>query len=246
MGTVGATGRRADVSPRLVARITGLFYLLTFLAGIFAQGFVSNRLLAGNASATAAGILAHRSLFQLGFTFYMVEMVCNIIMIVLFYYVLRPAGRILALVATALGLAGCVIKTFSRVFYIVPLFVLESGTHASVFSTAQLQTQASLLLRVNNQGAGMALLFAGLYAVLTGYLIIRSTFLPRIIGVLAVIGGAGWLTFFSPTLGFQLFYQIAALGFLGALVLILWLLIVGVNEERWKAQASAGAASIWK
>jgi len=92
---------------------------------------------------------------------------------------------------------------------------------------------------VNDHGAAVALAFFGFYALLTGYLIIKSTFLPRILGVLSVIGGLGWLSFLYPPLGYRLFPYVAAFGVLGAAALILWLLVVGVNEQRWKEQASA-------
>jgi Domain of unknown function (DUF4386)/Protein kinase domain len=232
----------AEASPRRMARITGTFYLLTVLAGLFAQGFVSNRLVVfGDASATAANILAHKSLFRLSFTVFMIEMVCNIAMIVFFYVLLKPAGRSVSLLAGALGLTGCAIKAFSRVFYIVPLFILERAPTMSAFSPEQWRAQALLLLEVNDHGAGMALAFAGLYAVLTGYLILRSTFLPRILGVMSVVAGAGWLTFLSPTLGPSLFVYVAPFGLLGAAALIAWLLIRGVDEQRWKEQLAAAA-----
>jgi hypothetical protein len=83
----------------------------------------------------------------------------------------------------------------------------------------------------------MALVFFGVYALLTGYLILRSTFLPRFLGVLSVLGGLGWLSFLYLPLGYRLFPYIAALGLLGAISLIFWLLIFGVNEQRWKEQA---------
>ena len=239
MGTAVMTYRITETSPRTKARITGVFYLLTMLTGIFAQGFVSGRLVVdGDAAATATNILAHKSLFQLGFTVYLIEMACQIAMTALFYDLLKPAGRSVSLLAAFLGFTGCVIKTFSRLFFIAPLFILGGAHYLSVFSAEQLQALALLFLKVNDQGAGIALAFFGFYALLTGYLIIRSTFLPRILGVWSVVAGLGWLTFLSPTLGYRLFPYIAAFGLLGAVSLILWLLVFGVNEQRWKEQAS--------
>jgi len=109
----------------------------------------------------------------------------------------------------------------------------------NVFSPGQLQALALLFLKVNDRGAGIALAFFGFYALLTGYLIIKSTFLPRILGVLSVVAGIGWLTFLDPPLGYRLFPYLAAFGLLGAAALIFWLLVFGVNEQRWKEQASA-------
>jgi len=83
------------------------------------------------------------------------------------------------------------------------------------------------------------LVFFGFYALLTGYLILRTTFLPRFLGVLSVLGGLGWLTFLNQPLGYRMFPYIAVLGILGAVALIVWLLVFGVNEQRWKEQASA-------
>ena len=230
----------AETSPRLKARVTGVFYLVTILTGVFAQGFVSRTLVVdGDAAATAANLLAHKSLFQFGFAVYLVEMACQIAMTALFYDLLKPAGRSVSLVAAFLGLAGSVIKTFSRVFFIVPLFVLGGAHYLSVFSAEQLQALALLFLKVNDRGAGVALVFFGFYALLTGYLIIRSTFLPRILGVLSVVGGLGWLSFLYLPLAHRAFPYVAVFALLGAAALILWLLVFGVNEQRWKEQASA-------
>ena len=240
MSTAVMTEQIAKSSPRLTARITGVFYCVTILTGIFAQGFVSGRLVVdGDAVATATNILAHSSLFQLGFAVYLIEMAFQIAMTALFYDLLKPAGRSISLLAAFLGFAGCVIKTFSRVFFIAPLFVLGGAHYLSVFSPEQLQALALLFLDVNDHGAAIALVFFGFYGLLTGYLIIRSTFLPRILGVLSVLGGLGWLSFLYPPLGYRLFPYIAAFGLLGAVTLIVWLLVFGVNEPRWKEQAGA-------
>jgi hypothetical protein len=238
--------RIAETSPRLKARIAGAFYLLAMLTGIFAQGFVSGSLVVdgdGDAAATATNILTHRGLFQLGFAVYLIEMASQIAMTALFYDLLKPAGRSVSLVAAFLGLTGCIIKTFSRLFFIAPLFILGGAHYLSVFSREQLQALALLFLRVNDHGAAIALVFFGFYAPLTGYLIIRSTFLPRILGVFSVVAGVGWLTFLYQPLGYRLFPYIAALGLLGAASLMLWLLVFGVNEQRWKEQASAALST---
>ena len=123
------TERIGEMSPCTKARITGVFYLLTILTGIFAQGFVSGRLVVdGDAAATATNIVTHSGLFQLGFAVYLVEMACQIAMTALFYELLKPAGRSISLLAAFLGLAGCVIKTLSRVFLSPPCSSWEART----------------------------------------------------------------------------------------------------------------------
>src|SRR5947209_19808174 len=163
-----------EVSPRFLARMTGALYLLTILTGIFAQGLVSERLVVfGDAAVTANNILAHKNLFQAGFSIYMVEMACQMAITALFYKLLKPAGSSVSLVAAFLGLAGCVIKTFSGLFYIAPLLVVGGSHYLRVFSAEQLQALALLFLKVNAQGAAIALPFLGFYALQTGHLILR-------------------------------------------------------------------------
>jgi hypothetical protein len=172
-------------------------------------------------------------MFRLGFTIYLIEMVGQIVTTVLFYQLLKPVNKTVALLAVILGVVGCTIKTVGRLFYYAPLLI-------GALDTDQLQALSLLLLKINDHAAAMALAFFGFETVLEGYLIVRSTFLPRILGVVAVIGGLGWLAFLWPPLGYRVFPYVAAVALLGLLATIAWMLIVGVNEERWKAQA-AGA-----
>ena len=231
--------RTTETSPRLKARITGVFYLLTLLTGVFAQGFVSERLIVfGDAAATATNILTHKGLFQLGFTVYLIEMACQVATAVLFYQLLNPVNRTVALLALFLEVTGCIIKTFARVFYIAPLFVLGRPAALEGFSAEQLQSVALILLKVNDQGAGAALGFFGFSTLLGGYLVFRSTFLPRWLGVLALISGLCWLTFIYPPFGRSIFGYTAIFGLLSSVAMIVRLLM-GVNEERWKEAAAA-------
>ena len=231
------------MSTRSIARTAGAFYLAYVIAGIIAQEFISERMIVwGDAAATASHILAHASLFRLGFTIYLIEMIAQIVTTVLFYQLLKPVNKSVALLALIFGLVGCTIKTLSRLFYYAPLIVLGGAASFGAFNTEQLQSLSLVLLKVNDHAAAMALVFFGFETTLEGYLIIRSTFLPRILGVAAVIGGLGWLTFLWPPLGYQLFLYLAAVALLGVLATIGWLLVVGVNEERWRAQATVAAA----
>ncbi|HEY6066143.1 MAG TPA: DUF4386 domain-containing protein, partial [Thermoanaerobaculia bacterium] len=215
--------------------------------GLFARSFVDRRLIAsGDAAATATNIAAHRGLLELGFVVYMIEMACNVAMTALYYQLLKPVSRTGSLLAAFFSLVGCVVKIFTRLFYIAPLLVLGGEGYLRAFRPDQSQALAQLFLEVNDHGAGMALAFFGFATILKGWLIIRSIFLPKFLGVLSIIAGVGWLTWLHPSLGYRTFAYVAPLGLLGAAAQILWLLVVGVNEERWKEQASASAASIWR
>lgn len=223
-----------ETSPQVYARIAALLYLVTIAAGIIAQMVIGSRIIVdGDAAMTANNIMAHKDLFQMGFTVYLIEMACQIAQTVLFYILLRPVSRNIALLALVFSLVGCTIKALSRLFYIAPLLVLGGSSYLRIFSAEQLQALALLFLNVNSQAAGIALAFFGVSTFLNGYLIFRSTFLPQILGVLSMTAGLGWLTFLYPPLGNQLFMYVLLLGLIGSVSQILWLLAKGVNVEKW-------------
>jgi len=92
----------------------------------------------------------------------------------------------------------------------------------------------------------IAMVFFGLNTVVTGYLVFRSTFLPRALGVVSVVGGVGWLIYLYEPLALRLESWIVGTGVLGALATVVWLVVKGVDEQEWKEQANAAAASIWR
>ena len=159
-------------SPRLLARPAGVFFLLTIVGGIIAQACVSERLINfSDAAATANNILANRQMFQIGFTVYLMEMVFQLITGLLLYRLLRLVNPTLSLLMLLFELTGIIIKTFARVFYITPLWVLDgSGTLAGL-DAGQLQSIVLVFLKVNDFGAATALAFFGFSTTLAGYLV---------------------------------------------------------------------------
>jgi hypothetical protein len=235
------------MSRRTKGRFAGALYLLYIIAGVYAQAFISDRLVVfHDATATAANILANQSTYGLGLSIYLLEMAGQIATVVLFYQLLKPVSRTGAMLAAAFELTGCGIKIFSRLFYFAPLLVLGGGaSYLSAFNKEQLDSIALLLLRINDNGAAIALAFFGFSTLLQGWLIYRSGFLPRWLGVIGIIGGFGWLTFLSPPLGMRLFLYLAVYALIGSLATIVWLLTVGVDEQRWRQRAAQAASSIW-
>ena len=150
------------------------------------------------------------------------------------------------MLAAIFGLVGCVIKTLARLFYFSPMLVLGGAHYLAVFDANQLQALALLFLRVNYHAEAIAVVFFGLSAVVKGYLVFKSTFLPSALGVLSVIGGLGWLTYLYEPFAARVVTYILIASVVGAVANILWLLVFGVNEQRWKEQASMAAASIWR
>src|SRR5256714_326423 len=235
-----------EFATRGKARLAGVFSLITIVGGVTAQGLISDRLVIfSNAATTAQNILGHEPLFRLGFTIYMIEMAAQIATTLLFYQLLKPVNKSVAQLSAAFSLVGCTIKIFARVLYLTPVFVLGRAHSFAGFSAEQLQALSLFSLRANDQGAGAALIFFGFNTLLDGYLILRSTFLPRFLGILAMISGILWLTFLSPALGARMFLFAAAIALPGALLMIGWLLIRGVDEQRWRDRASVARASIW-
>lgn len=233
-------------SPRTLARVVGVFYLLTIVAGVVAQMAISERIVvAGDPPATAAAIVANRDLYVLGYSIYLIEMICQVVMVTLLYRLLWPAGRAIAQLSLVLSLTGCGIKAMSRLFYLAPIMVIGGGPMFRGIPAEQLPDLAQLLLRLNDMGAGVALPFFGVAVILEGYLILRSTFLPRVLGVLSILGGSGWVLFLRPALGAEFFVVIIGVALLGALAKIGWFLVVGVDETRWRERASAAAGGHW-
>ena len=237
--------RITESSPPFKARIAGVIYLVTIVTGIFGEGFVRGRLVVdSDAATTATNILAHESLFRLGFVAVLVGTACYVAVTALLYALFKPVNPGLSLLAAFFSLTGCAVWALGCVFDLALFVVLGGGQYLSVFKPEQLQALALMFLKLNGQAFSIGMVFFGFYCLLIGYLIFRSTFLPRIVGMLMAFAGLGHLigmfaNFLSPAFADHLFPYILWPGLLGEGSVTLWLLVMGVNASRWKEQASA-------
>ncbi len=175
--------RTAEESPRLKARVAGIFYLLAVLTAVFAEGIVRGKLL------YAVGLI---------------PVACFVVVTLLLYQLFKPVNKSVALLTALCNLVGLTLEA----------------------------------LELHPWGVNVALIFHGLYCLLIGYLVFRSAFLPRMLGVLMAIGGLAWLTDLSTPLTNHLSPYNVICGFAGEGLFMLWLLVTGVNVQRWKQQAS--------
>ena len=226
------------MTPKTLARTIGALNLVLLAGGIVAQAIIADGMVVrGDAAATATHILAQPKLYAFGLTVFLIEMAAQVAAATLFYVLLRPVDRTAALLSLAFGLVGATIKTLARAFYYSPLFVLGGASYLTVFDTGQLQALSYLLIRINNQIAALALVFLGLSTFFQGYLIAKSTFLPRFLGIIAMVSGLGWLTYAYPALGSAVFYPLVIFAMVGLLLTNGWLLVKGVDEQRWRELA---------
>ena len=234
------TGRTIETSPQLYARMAGVSYLLGALTSVLGQMVVLGMLVvSGSATATAANILSHEPLFRLGFVSSLMTVPFHIVWAVLFHGLFKPVNRSVSLLAGFVMLLGCAMWALSSLFHLAPLLVLQGKTSLSAFAPEQLQALALMLLKLNAQAYDIGVVFFGFWCVLIGYLIFRSTFLPRIIGVLEVLAGLGYLTLLWQPLAHYLYPYNLALAGPGEISLLLWLLVRGVNVHKWRETEGA-------
>ncbi len=232
--------RIAEASPRFKARMAGVCQLMEAVTAAFGEVIIPGKLVvAGNAAATAANILGHERLFWLGFVLSLIGVAFHIAWALLMYELLKPVNRSLSRLAAFVILVGCATQALTCLLYLAPLIILQDGSSLSAFTPEQLRALALVFLRLNNYAFQIYLVFFGAWCFLIGYLIFRSTFLPRILGVLLAISGLGWVTYLYPPLAHRVYPFIAAASALGEIPLELWLIVMGVNVQRWKEQASA-------
>jgi hypothetical protein len=232
-----------EPAPRSIARAAGFFWLMTVVASAFAYAIAGNFYVPSDPAATAANVVGHESLYRLAFTANLIATACYLAATLLVYVLLRPVNRDISLLATFFSLIGCAIGAVSCLLFLAPLGILNNAQASAAFTSGQLQNQAVSFLRLSAQANDIGLVFFGLHVLCVGYLIRRSTFLPRFLGALLALTSLCYLTnsfatFLALPFRSYLMPLVAAGGLIGEGTLTFWLLIAGVNTRRWLEQAA--------
>jgi hypothetical protein len=237
------TRRAVEASPQTYARIGGILYLFIIVVGIVGEILVRGRLIVeGDAAATANNILGSETLFRVGLAGDILGYVASIAVAMILYVLLTPVSRNLALLSAFLTITSNAIFGLNGLFHLAAVVVLGDGDALPGFDPQQVQALAYLSLRLHGYGFAIGLIFFGCFLVLLGYLIYRSGYLPRSIGVLLAIGGLGYLTnsfaqILAPALAASLLPWVLLPSFLAELGLALWLTVKGVNVPKWEEAA---------
>jgi hypothetical protein len=233
----------ARESIQAYARLAGVLGLLTVVAGGFGEAYVPTvTFVAGDPAATAQRILDNESLFRWGFAGYLVEALCDATLTMLFWVLVRPVHRNLAMLMVVFRIISTCGFGASEALYFGALLTLRDAPTAAALPPAELDALAYLLLRIAGFGGSLFSAFYGVANIVFGWLIYRSGYLPRVFGVAMIGMGVAFavrtfLLILAPTYASGLLLATAAVAFIP---FILWLLVKGVNEEAWRRVARAG------
>src|SRR6266540_7501615 len=241
------TTRIAEISPQVYARIGGVLYLIIIVLGAIGELFIRGRIVVpGDATATAVNLRSMESLWRFGIASEMILGICTIALALILYVLLRPVSRDLALLATFFNLIAIAVETAYSLQLVEALFPLGDAAYLKAFTSEQLYAMSSLSIKAHGEGFGIALLFFGPFFFVAGYLIFKSGYFPKAIGLLYLIPGVSSLPssfalILAPTFAGRFYFVMAGPALIGELSLCLWLLIKGVNVEQWKKRALESA-----
>jgi hypothetical protein len=241
------TNRTAETSPLIYARVAGILFLIILACAIFSMMYVPSSLIVpGDATATAGNIKASESLFRIGMVSDSILFLSEIVLTVMLYVLLKPVSKTLSLVAAFARLAMTVMQGTNLVFKFAALLLLSGAGYLAVFEPDRLNALVLLLFDAHNYGALVWGTFFSLHCFVLGYLIFKSGYFPRILGVLMVFAALGYLAdsfgnFLSPGYEERFAWIVTVTAFVGELPFFLWLLFKGVNVQKWHDRVAASS-----
>ena len=231
-------------SPQLYARIGGLIYLVTIVFGAFAEGYVMNTLVApGDAAATAHNIMASPGLWNVAVAGDLIVPVIAVAGVWISYVLLSPVSKILILLDVFFTLVSLAVEAVSKLFLLLVLPILSTTSDPRAFEPRQLEILAHLALKSHDFVFNIALIFFGCGCLVEGYLLFKSGYFPKFIGILMQLAGLCYLAscfaaLFAPALADLMTPAILLPPLVGESAYCLWLLIKGVDIGKWNETMS--------
>jgi hypothetical protein len=225
-------------SNNILARTAGFLYLIMIIAGGFAEAFVRQGLtINGDAAATARNILASEQMYRFGIIADLLTLICTIVLSLIFYILFKQVNKNISLLALIFSIIASAVMALNLLNQIAPLLLLHDTSYLDAFSIKQLQTLSLFFLKLQSQGYGISLLLFAFYFPIIGYLVYKSNFLPRILGIIYTLAGVGYLInslgmFLHPHLAGLLFPYVLLPAFIGETSMSLWLIFKGVKEPK--------------
>jgi hypothetical protein len=216
------------------ARMAGLFYFIYVIASIIADLF--GHFVFADASATVNNIITHESLFRTGVVISLFSYVFFLLAAWYLYILLKPVNKNMALLFLLLNLGGFAILVYSHLNLFSSLTLLSGADYLKAFQPDQLQAQAMLFINLYKTGSTIAQIPFGVWLFPLGYLVFKSGFLPKILGIFLIVDCFGLLIyvcqrFLLPDYG-VIAYPCWVIGFIAEVSLTLWLLIKGVKDQK--------------
>ena len=239
-----------DASPQVLARIGGALYLIMIGLGMLGELVVRGRIVVwGDATATAANLRSMESLWRFGIASELFQGICAVVLALIIYVLTRPVSKDLALLAAFFNLIAIAVESAYSLQLVEALFPLGSAAYLKAFSPEQLNAMAYLSLKTHVYGFGIALLLFGPFFLATGYLIFKSGYFPKAIGILYLLPGLSYLIngfglILAPAYSDRIFTIIAGPAFVGEASFCLWLLVKGVNMEKWNRRQVQNALEV--
>jgi len=230
--------RSIEAVPRTYARVGGLIYLAIIFLGLFGEAMVRESVVvSGNAEATLRNLMESQMQWRLSIVGDLVMHILDVPLIVIMYYLLKPVDRLLALVATVANVVQTAVLAANKLTLVVPLLLLQKP--GDIPASTWEATLSFLAIRLHGYGFGIGLLFFGVACLVRGYLVFRSTYFPRTLGVLLALAGLAYLVnsvalLLAPAVAATLFPAILAPALVGEGAFCLWLLVKGVDQSAWE------------
>jgi hypothetical protein len=224
----------AAVLPRY-ARAAGVAMLLSIIFGLLGELYLPGKIIiAGDAATTAANIVGQPMLFRLTFASYLVEGICDVALCVFWYVLLRPVDRNLALLSAFFGIVSMVTFAIAQSSFFASSYVLRETGGMLAFTAEQRQALALLAIRIAGMIAWLFVCMYGIATMIRGYLIMRSAYLPKVLGILFIMGGAGFFLrsatyLLAPALSSPILLMPMALA---GIPMTFWLLFRGIDPQR--------------